>query len=169
MCRGAKTSRSSLRTSSSTPYRSTSLRCAASSYYELCPDMRQKTVSGWQEVLVGVAPSAHTKEDEYLVNTSTTPSSPRFQFVLSGPSLLANTLASVSPRYSGTNVPTGTRIEVSPRGYDLAKKIARFVSPDGRRGRSAHGAALFVDYGDARFFSDSIRVRTAAKLLRNPT
>ncbi|KZV90577.1 DUF185-domain-containing protein [Exidia glandulosa HHB12029] len=124
----------------------------------------EKTASGWQEVLVGASPASRSGEDQYLVNSQNLVDSTRFRYVLSGPSLLANKLSTISPRYSTSNIPAGTRIEVSPRGYDLSKKIAQFISSNGE-GKPSHGAALFVDYGDARFFSDSVRAFQKHKLV----
>ncbi|EJD48879.1 DUF185-domain-containing protein [Auricularia subglabra TFB-10046 SS5] len=121
----------------------------------------EKTINGWQEVLVDTVPAteravATTSSQGPAPRTngsSQAPSLPRaFRFVLSGPSLLANKLAYTSLRFSKLDLPAGTRIEVSPLGYDLARKVGQFISHKG-----SHGAALLVDYGDERFFGDSAR------------
>ena len=69
------------------------------------------------------------------------------------PSAPAMLLGSSSPRFR--SLPVGSRIEVSPASFKIARQIAELINnPD-----SGGGSALIVDYGDAKVFGNSIRVR----------
>lgn len=98
---------------------------------------------------------------------------PRFRYVLSPkPTAISTLLAQTSPRYAA--LPVGARAEVSVAANKVARSIARLLSPalpsesgaDGREGEEKQteervdaGVALIVDYGDAKVFGDSFRVR----------
>ena len=72
-----------------------------------------------------------------------------FRYVLSGRlSPLAHTLGNSSPRFS--KVPGGSRIEVSPASWGIARTIGELISTG--------GAGLVIDYGDDRAFGSSFRV-----------
>ncbi|KAH7102806.1 DUF185-domain-containing protein [Auriculariales sp. MPI-PUGE-AT-0066] len=118
----------------------------------------QRTGDGWQEVMVDNSPP---QEDVNRLLVNGEPKSRSvFRHVLSGPSLLASKLATVSTRFSNPAIPMGTRIEISPRAHELARGISKFMS-DSKQG----GAALIVDYGDDRFFSNSARAFQDHKLV----
>jgi len=88
---------------------------------------------------------------------------PKFRRVLSGPSLLAAKLGTVSPRFASVGIETGTRIEVSPKAYDLSKQVAEHISSS-----SSGGAALFVDYGGDQWFGSSARVSSGLVFVTTP-
>jgi len=74
--------------------------------------------------------------------------------------------ASASPGGAGSltaqrfaRLPIGSRIEVSPSSWEVARDTARLV------GGTAGGAGLVVDYGDAKAFGRSWRVRLLLSLV----
>lgn len=88
------------------------------------------------------------------------PSNPScdFRFVLApGLSPTASVLGISSPRFQA--LATGTQIEVSPRSWTTARRIAELLSREDGNG----GTALFVDYGDDKFAVDSFRVRASTQ------
>lgn len=62
-------------------------------------------------------------------------------------------LGSSSPRFA--KLPSGSRIEVSPSSYKIARRLAEFIGEHSAVG----GCALIVDYGDDKAFGNSLRVR----------
>lgn len=114
----------------------------------------EKTPQGFQEVLVDIDRTAQTltTTPSLLVSSSPKPK-PKpsgFRYVLSGPiSPLAHTLAQSSPRFA--QMPIGSRIEVSPSSWGIARTIGELVKGGGA------GAGLIVDYGDDRAFGSSFR------------
>ncbi|CAE7144243.1 unnamed protein product [Rhizoctonia solani] len=120
----------------------------------------QKTRGGFQEVLVDIDRTAQTvTTSSPLVNISPSkPQSSAFCYVLSGPlSPLAHTLGNSSPRFS--SVPDGSRIEVSPTSWGIARTIGELISGGGG------GAGLIIDYGDDRAFGSSFRAFQKHKLV----
>ncbi|KAG8905941.1 hypothetical protein FRB99_007946 [Tulasnella sp. 403] len=75
---------------------------------------------------------------------------PKLKFVLApGSTPTAEVLSVSSPRFSSLSV--GSQIEVSPASWAIAKNLGNLLaSPSG-------GAALLIDYGDMRSFSNSFR------------
>jgi NADH dehydrogenase [ubiquinone] 1 alpha subcomplex assembly factor 7 len=65
-------------------------------------------------------------------------------------------LVKTSPRFA--DLPTGSKLEISPSGFRVARKIAELLQVEGDSSPEAGGSALFIDYGDDRAFGDSIRV-----------
>lgn len=58
-------------------------------------------------------------------------------------------------------LPIGSRLEVSPSSWEIARDLARVVAgPEGGKG----GAGLVVDYGDAKAFGRSWRVSRGDRL-----
>ncbi|KAL5634726.1 hypothetical protein ACGC1H_002685 [Rhizoctonia solani] len=121
---------------------------------------------GFQEVLVDIDQTAQTMKTSSslldnapspLVDTSTPKHQPStFRYVLSGRlSPLAHTLGNSSPRFS--KVPGGSRIEVSPTSWGIARTVGELIS----RG----GAGLVIDYGDDRVFGSSFRAFQRHKLV----
>ncbi|KAH7341536.1 S-adenosyl-L-methionine-dependent methyltransferase [Rhizoctonia solani] len=129
----------------------------------------EKTLEGFQEVLVDIDRTAQTMTTSHpsplvntpppLVNTSSPKPQPSaFRFVLSGRlSPLAHTLGNSSPRFA--DVPNKSRIEVSPSSWGIARAIGALISGKGR------GAGLVVDYGDDRAFGSSFRAFQSHKLV----
>lgn len=83
----------------------------------------------------------------------------RFHYVLSPtPTTMSTLLGLTSPRYNA--LPVGARVEVSVAANRIARKVAQLLSPSAASSeeRVNAGAALIVDYGDAKAFGDSFRV-----------
>ncbi|KDN48720.1 hypothetical protein RSAG8_02707, partial [Rhizoctonia solani AG-8 WAC10335] len=128
----------------------------------------EKTPDGFQEVLVDIDRTAQTMttSSHPLVNASSplvgmSPPKPQpstFRYVLSGRlSPLARTLGNSSPRFS--KVPDGSRVEVSPASWGIARATGELISGGGG------GAGLVIDYGDDRAFGASFRAFQKHKLV----
>lgn len=114
----------------------------------------QKTERGFREVLIGLDSTTLIKNrspldiDTTLASPSVQRTSSRLNFTLSAePSPVASVLVASSARFA--NLPTGSRIEVSPASFKIAHKVGSLVEKG--------GAALIVDYGGPRFFGNSFR------------
>ncbi|GAA5870620.1 hypothetical protein JCM8547_002064 [Rhodosporidiobolus lusitaniae] len=90
------------------------------------------------------------------------PSSPSASAAPPSPSLLNSTASLTAQRFA--RLPLGSRIEVSPASWEIARDVARLVSGRGEEGegkegsgKGAGGAGLVVDYGDAKAFGRSWR------------
>jgi NADH dehydrogenase [ubiquinone] 1 alpha subcomplex assembly factor 7 len=122
----------------------------------------QKSREGWREVLISSAPETIPINILADTNTSLTPapvmrSNPRLRRVLSSsPTPLSILLGSSSPRFQ--TLPTGSRVEVSPISFKLARKVGEVLGGNSD-GKSPGGCALIVDYGGEKSFGDSFRVR----------
>ncbi|KAG8930646.1 hypothetical protein FRC01_002450 [Tulasnella sp. 417] len=114
----------------------------------------QKTERGFREVMVGLDSTTLIKNrspldiDTTLASPTVQQTSSRLNFTLSAePSPVTSVLVASSPRFA--NLPTGSRIEVSPASFKIAHNVGNLVEKG--------GAALIVDYGGPRFFGNSFR------------
>jgi NADH dehydrogenase [ubiquinone] 1 alpha subcomplex assembly factor 7 len=81
---------------------------------------------------------------------------PKFYLHLApSPTLTSALLESSSPRFQ--KLPIGTRIEVSPSAFKIARQIGELLV--GSSIDSSGGAALIVDYGGEKAFGNSLRVK----------
>ncbi|KAK7006139.1 protein arginine methyltransferase NDUFAF7 [Favolaschia claudopus] len=95
----------------------------------------EKSDAGWHEILIALA------EDSEVY--------PRFRYVLSSPSAAASLLGSSTPRFK--DLPSGTRLEVSPASFKIMRKIGTLLAAPGG------GCGLIVDYGADKAFGQSFR------------
>ncbi|KAG9124017.1 hypothetical protein FRC07_013180 [Ceratobasidium sp. 392] len=107
----------------------------------------EKTSQGFQEVLVDIDRTAGA----VTISSSPTTAQPsKLRYVLSGRlSPLAHTLGQSSPRFN--SLPMGSRIEVSPASWGIARTAGKLVGAPGG------GAGLVIDYGDDKAFGSSFR------------
>ncbi|KAG9015939.1 hypothetical protein FRB90_004115 [Tulasnella sp. 427] len=114
----------------------------------------QKTDRGFREVLVGLDSTTLIKNRSAL-DIDTTLASPivkrtssRLNFTLSADaSPITSVLVASSPRFA--NLPTGSRIEVSPASFKIAHQVGNLIQKG--------GAALVVDYGGPQLYGNSFR------------
>lgn len=126
----------------------------------------QKTADGWREVLItsGPDPAAPTKlgASTLLVDGASqgvikNSSPPRLRTVLSPTSTAtANLLGASSPRFE--KIPVGSRLEVSPVSFKIARRIGELLRSDSLGEAGASGCALIVDYGGEKSYGNSFRV-----------
>ena len=82
----------------------------------------------------------------------------RFRQVLSPtPTPTATLLGLSSPRF--LQLPAGSRIEVSPAAFKIARQIGELLHDKGSEGSRSAGSALIVDYGGNKVYGNSFRVR----------
>ncbi|THH15964.1 hypothetical protein EW146_g4596 [Bondarzewia mesenterica] len=130
----------------------------------------EKTHQGWNEVLISSAPDLAAKNVLRPSSSSSaldlpspavlsSPSTSHFRPVLSETSSPISTLlGSSSSRF--LSLPIGSRIEVSPVGYRIARKVGKLIGgrPDSdEEGRKELGSALIIDYGGDRAYGNSFR------------
>lgn len=110
----------------------------ANEFFDALPfHIIEKTPQGFREVLVGLENSRSSLSSE-----------PRLDFFLSDTvSPSANLLSASSPRFA--QVPDGTRIEISPGSWTVARKIGELIGEE--------GAGLIIDYGAEHFSGSSFR------------
>ncbi|KAA1467716.1 DUF185-domain-containing protein [Dentipellis sp. KUC8613] len=124
----------------------------------------EKTQHGWQEVLLSsspdpAAPTILRPSDPLSTSTQTpTPTQPSSPFRLrpvlaSTPSPISTLLGSSSPRFK--NLPVGSRIEVSPASFQIARKVGEVIG--GQASEKKKGSALIIDYGDDKAVGNSFR------------
>ncbi|TFY83799.1 hypothetical protein EWM64_g226 [Hericium alpestre] len=138
----------------------------AHEFFDALPfHLLEKTHKGWQEVMISSIPdpsaptilrpgdisSPTAARPSASLDVSTLSTSPhRFRPVLSSePSPVSMLLSSSSPRFQ--RLPVGSRIEVSPSSFKIARKVGELVGGD------TLGCALVVDYGDDKAFGNSFR------------
>ncbi|QRV75349.1 SAM-dependent methyltransferase [Ceratobasidium sp. AG-Ba] len=111
----------------------------------------EKTAQGFQEVLVDIDRTAQTlTTTSASVDSSNRHRPANFRYVLSGNMApLARTLGQSSPRFA--NLPIGSRIEVSPASWAIARTLGKLITENGG------GAGLVMDYGDDKAFGSSFR------------
>ena len=113
----------------------------------------QKCEDGWREVLV----ASHIDPTAPIISPSLIDKTPNFYQMLSpAPSVISNLLGASSPRFQ--KMPVGTRIEVSPSAFKIARRIGELLHSDPESQQSVRGCALIVDYGGDRTFGHSFRV-----------
>ena len=140
----------------------------------------EKKLEGWREVLVDIETDANKSGVTVLKASDLAKpkkdNEPRLRFVVSpGATPWSQLLAAKNERFR--NLQPGQRVEVSPLSWAVDRRIGEWVSGydalkvknDGsaeeltdeqkkeRARPSQGGCALVVDYGAARFFSDSFR------------
>lgn len=121
----------------------------------------QRREDGWREVLVSLKSTSSAtfpskiSSSPISLSGSTLDGVPSLCFSLAPESTpAAKLLAASSPRYNSR--PVGSRLEVSPAAFKLARQVAEVISPKG--GSGAGGSALVVDYGGDYSFGSSLRV-----------
>ncbi|KAG8773765.1 hypothetical protein FRC12_002322 [Ceratobasidium sp. 428] len=117
----------------------------------------EKFPDGFQEVLIDIDRTAQAMA--ITSTSSSTKSQPsNFRYVLSGRlSPLAHTLGQSSPRFA--DLPTGSRIEVSPASWSIARTVGKLINAPGG------GAGLVIDYGDDKAFGSSFRAFQKHKIV----
>ncbi|ETW83288.1 hypothetical protein HETIRDRAFT_316531 [Heterobasidion irregulare TC 32-1] len=103
----------------------------------------EKTQKGWQEVLIT---SAHDSSSKTILR----PLSPTLS---AAPSPVSTLLGSSSTRFS--SLPIGSRIEVSPAGFQISRKVGELIG--GKSNIGSRGSALIIDYGADKAFGNSFR------------
>ena len=68
----------------------------------------------------------------------------------------ANLLGASSPRFQ--KIPIGSRLEVSPLSFKIARQIGELLHSDGVGKDGSIGCALIVDYGGEKSYGNSFRV-----------
>jgi NADH dehydrogenase [ubiquinone] 1 alpha subcomplex assembly factor 7 len=112
----------------------------------------QMTKDGWRERLVDTAPALLGANGEPLLSDTS------FRFVLSsGPTPAVATFLmedgaemGVGAQENGLGAQPGDEIEVCPRALSLVQEVAKRIAKD-------RGGALFIDYGAAHAFPNSLR------------
>ncbi|TFY51126.1 hypothetical protein EVG20_g11153 [Dentipellis fragilis] len=124
----------------------------------------EKTQHGWQEVLLSsspdpAAPTILRPSDPLSAsaqNPAPTRSSSSFRLrpvLASSPSPISTLLGSSSPRFK--SLPVGSRIEVSPASFRIARKVGEVIG--GQSNEKKKGSALIIDYGDDKAVGNSFR------------
>lgn len=121
----------------------------------------QRCDDGWREVLITSGPDPAAPMVLRPDTSSPIPTlldkAPNFRQVLSpSPSAVSNLLGASSPRFA--NLPVGTRIEVSPSAFKVARRIGELLQSNPDAPQSVPGCALIVDYGAEKTFGYSFRV-----------
>ncbi|KAI0671441.1 DUF185-domain-containing protein [Trametes maxima] len=139
----------------------------AHEFFDALPfHLLQKTHQGWQEVLLASGPDPAApivlRPDEgrpsldFSPTTSISNSAARFRQVLSPAPTPSSTLLGLSsPRYQ--TLPVGSRIEVSPASFKIARRIAELLYDAETEGSQSAGSALIIDYGGDKAYGNSFR------------
>ncbi|KAI1797014.1 S-adenosyl-L-methionine-dependent methyltransferase [Ganoderma leucocontextum] len=138
----------------------------AHEFFDALPfHLLQKTGQGWQEVLIASGPdpaAGRTLKPDWspsldvstlrpLANTA-----PRFRQVLTPTPTPTSTLLGLSsPRF--LKLPVGSRIEVSPAAFKIARQIGELLHDRASDGSRSAGSALIVDYGGNKVYGNSFR------------
>lgn len=89
---------------------------------------------------------------------------PRFHQVLTPKPTPTSTLLGLSsPRFK--KLPVGSRIEVSPASFKIARQIGELLHDATTDGSRSAGSALIVDYGGNKVYGNSFRVRPRSLLV----
>jgi len=108
----------------------------------------QKTADGFREVCVDLDPAF-----DPALPTASAPSGLRLALSREANSL-STVLPATSPRFP--DLPVGARVEIAQESYQVMRKVGEVIgSKDG-----IGGAGLIIDYGAARSFDSSFRVRS---------
>ncbi|KLO09764.1 DUF185-domain-containing protein [Schizopora paradoxa] len=128
-----------------TPTPDTFTMAIAHEFFDALPvHIIEKCDDGWHDVLVSFNRSAGSSVNEPPLVLVRSPEA----------SLSAKLLASSSPRFSSR--PIGSRLEVSPTSFKIARRVAELINSS----ESTGGSGLIIDYGGNQSFGSSIRVRT---------
>ncbi|TFK90509.1 DUF185-domain-containing protein [Polyporus arcularius HHB13444] len=135
----------------------------AHEFFDALPfHLLQKTERGWQELLIASGPD-HTAPTtlkgaagpslDFSSVSSTATLAGRLRQVLSPTPTASSTLLGLSsPRFQ--KLPVGSRVEVSPASFKMARQVAELLHEDSVR---SAGSALIVDYGGDRAYGNSFR------------
>ena len=143
----------------------------------------EKHATGWREVMVDVDDGHRPVSVVKASDLNRKAPEPGLRFVLSpGPTAWTQLLASNSERFK--MMQPGQRVEVSPAGWTVARRLGEWVSGypalrpehatsqrppadtrEQRGKRSLGGCGLVIDYGGMRFFSESFRAFRSHKLV----
>ncbi|KAH9928430.1 S-adenosyl-L-methionine-dependent methyltransferase [Amylocystis lapponica] len=144
----------------------------AHEFFDALPfHLLQKTTDGWKEIMITLAhdPSGPTT----ATVSRTAPLSSSLDRIAAAPAIHTQThfreVISRSLTASSTvlgasaarfkSLPVGSRIEVSPAAFKIARKVGELVHADDEAGSSSAGSALIVDYGGDKAYGSSFRVR----------
>ncbi|KAI0368764.1 DUF185-domain-containing protein [Pilatotrama ljubarskyi] len=138
----------------------------AHEFFDALPfHLLQKTHHGWQEVLIASGPdpaaptvlkpgeqsSPHPSSQSSLESTAG-----RFRQVLSPtPTPSSMLLGLSSARFQ--KLPVGSRIEVSPASFKIARKLSELLHDAESDGSHSAGSALIIDYGGEKVYGNSFR------------
>ena len=107
--------------------------------------------TGWHELLVTTEPDP-TATTVIKASTLDKTLPPLRLAVSPSPTAHSRLLGALSPRFN--SLPIGTRIEVSPASFKLAKQLADYINDP----RGSGGSGLVVDYGKDSWSGGSLRV-----------
>ncbi|OCH86620.1 DUF185-domain-containing protein [Obba rivulosa] len=125
----------------------------------------EKTPHGWREVLIAQLPETASPTDTDSASASLdippriggrNSTKTRFRQVLSPTATASATLLGLSSRRF-EKLPVGSRIEISPAGFKIARKIGELVRTNEVAGADPAGCALIVDYGGEKAYGSSFR------------
>ncbi|KAH9945038.1 DUF185-domain-containing protein [Epithele typhae] len=132
----------------------------------------QKSERDWREVLIDVGPDPSEpvilrpgdNTSKPTLDFSPLTQQPRLRQVVSHPLLEASVLCNSSTRFP--KLPIGSRIEVSPASFSVARRIGELLHVNGLNSAwdSTAGSALIVDYGDDKVYGNSFRAFRNHKL-----
>ena len=108
---------------------------------------KQKTSDGFREVCVDIDPTYDPS-----LPTSSAPSGLRLALNREQNSL-STVLPASSPRFP--DLPVGARVEIAQESFQIMRKVGEVIGSKEGIG----GAGLIIDYGAARSFDSSFRVR----------
>jgi NADH dehydrogenase [ubiquinone] 1 alpha subcomplex assembly factor 7 len=98
-----------------------------------------------------------------MVDLSLSPASDPLRLVASpGPTPAAVFYQAAKPEIF-RDLPIGSRVEISPASWMVATKLSQLF-----RDGTSSGAGLIVDYGGAKWYSDSFRVRNQTQFISYP-
>ena len=80
------------------------------------------------------------------------------QVLAPSPTPTSTLLGMSSPRF--LKLPAGSRIEVSPAAFKIARKLGELLHDKESDGARSAGSALIIDYGGGKVYGNSFRVRT---------
>jgi hypothetical protein len=131
----------------------------------------QKTEEGWREVMIASEPDV-TFPTKAMASASLVDAHPasvarggltRLRTLVSpAGSATANVLGASSPRFQ--HLPIGSRLEVSPTSFKIARRIGELLDNRSNREKHAKGCALIVDYGGEKSYGSSFRASLTISL-----
>ncbi|KAL5486075.1 hypothetical protein ACEPAI_7119 [Sanghuangporus weigelae] len=112
----------------------------------------EKGTNGWHEIQITSIPDPAAPTILTSSNSFSPHALPPLRLIRNPEiSTLSNFLGSISPRYS--DLPVGSRVEVSTTSFKLARQVAELVNDP----KSAGGSALIIDYGWGGISGNSLR------------
>ncbi|KAI0701907.1 S-adenosyl-L-methionine-dependent methyltransferase [Cerioporus squamosus] len=138
----------------------------AHEFFDALPfHLLQKTEQGWRELLIASGPdpaaptplrgAAGPSLDFSSVSPTKTLAARLRQVLSSTPTASSTLLGLSSPRFQ--KLPVGSRVEVSPASFKIARQVAELLHEEGSDGVRSAGSALIVDYGSDRAYGNSFR------------